>query len=68
MALAFGYSPEDIDLLAAQGFTAEELEDLFTAVRSNPFPIGSGRKKESLVKAILFAFIAMIKVFRSCSA
>ena len=29
VALAFGYSPEDIDLLAAQGFTAEELEDLF---------------------------------------
>ena len=29
VALAFGYSPEDIDLLAAQGFTADELEDLF---------------------------------------
>jgi len=29
VALAFGYSPEDVDLLAAQGFTADELEDLF---------------------------------------
>ena len=29
VTLAFGYSPEDIDLLAAQGFTADELEDLF---------------------------------------
>ena len=29
VALAFGYSPEDVDLLAAQGFTTDELEDLF---------------------------------------
>lgn len=29
VALAFGYSPGDVDLLAAQGFTADELEDLF---------------------------------------
>ena len=29
VALAFGYSPEDVDLLADQGFTADELEDLF---------------------------------------
>lgn len=29
VALAFGYTPEDVDLLAAQGFTADELEELF---------------------------------------
>ena len=29
VAMAFGYAPEDVDLLAAQGFTADELEELF---------------------------------------
>ena len=29
VAIAFGYSPEDVDLLAGQGFTAEEIEEFF---------------------------------------
>lgn len=29
VAMAFGYAPEDIDRLAAQGFTPDELEELF---------------------------------------
>lgn len=29
VAMAFGYEPENIDLLAAQGFTADEIEEFF---------------------------------------
>lgn len=29
VAMAFGYAPEDVDRLAAQGFTPDELEELF---------------------------------------
>ena len=29
VAMAFGYAPEDVDELAAQGFTADEVEELF---------------------------------------
>ena len=29
VAIAFGYAPEDVDLLAGQGFTAEEIEEFF---------------------------------------
>ena len=29
VAMAFGYAPEDVDMLASQGFTAEEIEEFF---------------------------------------